>query len=276
MSQPHPNPRRWSRRSRLALVALAAALPVLLALALPAMPQPQAYHDFADQRTLAGIPNFGDVVSNAAFLLVGSAGLAWLARHRRRAFLEPGEIWIWLVLFAATALIALGSAWYHLAPDNLRLYRDRLPMTLAFMAITAGVLADRVHPRVGLAALPVLLVLGVAGATLWLWSELQGQGDLRPYLLVQAVPLCAAPVLIALFPSRYTRGGDVLIAAGLYLLALLAELLDHALFAATGEVISGHSLKHLLAALAVFWLLRMLQRRAPALDPATPAREHRV
>ncbi len=258
----------WLRRlpfgTRLLLLLAAALLPVVAALLLPALPQPQAYHDFADQRPLAGIPNFGDVASNAAFLLVGIAGLAWLwpRRHPRAgAFTHRGESLPWLVLFGATALVAFGSSWYHLAPDNLRLYWDRMPMTLAFMAITAALLGDRIHPRLGLIALPLLLLLGMAGASAWLWSELQGRGDLRPYLLVQAVPLCAAPVLLALFPNRYSHGRDVLVTAGLYLLALLTERLDHALFTLSAGIISGHTLKHLLAALAVYWLLRMLRRR---------------
>ena len=41
---------------------------------LPPLLQDQGYHQFADQRTLFGIPNFWNVVSNIPFLAVGAIG----------------------------------------------------------------------------------------------------------------------------------------------------------------------------------------------------------
>src|ERR1700746_1848008 len=61
----------------LALLALLVLMVMSLAvlLLLPPIPQDQSYHQFADQRTLLGIPNFWNVVSNLPFLVVGAAGL---------------------------------------------------------------------------------------------------------------------------------------------------------------------------------------------------------
>jgi len=42
-------------------------------------PQPPAYHDFADQRPLLGLPHALNVISNMPFLIVGALGSAFLA-----------------------------------------------------------------------------------------------------------------------------------------------------------------------------------------------------
>ena len=52
------------------MVVSLATLPLL-----PPIAQDPTYHQFADQRTLLGIPNFWNVVSNLPFVLVGAMGL---------------------------------------------------------------------------------------------------------------------------------------------------------------------------------------------------------
>jgi hypothetical protein len=54
---------------------------------------------------------------------------------------------------------------------------------------------------------------------------------------------------------------------GLYALAKVLEGLDKPIFRA-GQFVSGHTLKHLAAAAAGYWLLRMLRVRQPVNDPA--------
>jgi hypothetical protein len=65
-----------------------------------------------------------------------------------------------------------------------------------------------------------------------------------------------------LFPPRYTFGSDLAIVAGFYLLAKVLETLDKPIFR-LGQIVSGHTLKHLAAALAGYWILRMIKRRRP-------------
>lgn len=230
------------------------------------IPQDLAYHDFADRRQLLGIANFSDVISNLPFLVVGVAGLFFLWGQRGNgAFVDREEERPFMVFFAGVALTAFGSAYYHLAPDNARLVWDRLPLTLVFTAFLAATLSERIAARAGLRVLWPLVALGAASVAYWHWSESRGMGDLRPYVVVQFYPLLALLILIVFFPPRYTRAMDLLGAAGWYAAAKVCEVLDRAIFS-LGEVISGHTLKHCAAAMATYWVLRMLKKRLPVAE----------
>ena len=163
---------------------------------------------------------------------------------------------------SAVALTGVGSAYYHLAPDTVRLFWDRLPMSLGFMSWVAAVLGERTRPERGPWLLALLLGLGVGSVVYWRWTESVGAGDLRPYVLVQYLPALLVPLVILLFPSRYTRRMDHFIALGVYALAKVCEGLD-AQFLAWLHLVSGHSLKHLVAAGAAAWILRMVLERSP-------------
>jgi hypothetical protein len=231
---------------------------------LPAIPQDPAYHAFADQRTLLGVPHLLNVLSNLPFLLVGVYGLAAPARAR---FVDARERTAWMVLFFGVALTCFGSSYYHLDPSNQRLVWDRLPMTIGFMGFFAATISERVNLKLGLRALPVLLALGIASVAYWHFTEQAGRGDLRPYVVVQFFPLVLIPLLVWAHPARYTRGSDIVVAIVLYGSAKLFELLDAAIYA-TGGIVSGHSIKHLAAAAATWWLARMLAQREPARQAA--------
>jgi hypothetical protein len=230
-------------------IAAAAALAVMSPIA-----QDQGYHAFADARPLLGIPNVWNVVSNLPFMAVGAAGL-WLYRKDAPA----------IALFAGFLLTGFGSAYYHLAPDDGTLFWDRLPMTIGFMALLAGALGERYGAAVGRRALWPLLALGVASLLWWRWT-----GDLRPYVWVQFYPCLALPILYLWFPA--TTGTAILItAAVLYGLSKALEYYDGAIYAATGAIVSGHTLKHLAAAAACYALLRYIAQRRPLAQPATDA-----
>ncbi len=244
---------------RLLFVIGFSALCLALALLLPSMPQPPGYHDFADRRAMFGITNFLDVASNAGFLLAGLAGLAVVLR-RRAAFEFSAERWPYAIFFLGVLLTAAGSAYYHLAPDNPRLFWDRLPMTVAFMALICAQIVDRIHVRAGLLLLVPALLLGAASVIYWRATEIAGSGNVLPYGVLQGYAGVILLVIAVLYPSRYTRSADIYWALVAYAASKLFEALDDALLAA-GGLISGHSLKHLAAAVAGFVLCRMLWLR---------------
>jgi hypothetical protein len=237
------------------------------ALLAPRVPQPVSYHHFADQRAWLGIPHFGDVVSNLGFAIVGVWGLFVVLAHGDRvAFLNPREKRPYLIMFGGMILVAVGSSYYHLAPNNGRLMWDRLPMAVVFMALVAAMIMERVSVRAGLALLPVLLLVGMGSVVEWEFSEQHGVGDLRFYAAVQIYAVVTLLVIL-LLPARYTRSSDFLVVVGFYVLAKTLETLDQPIFA-LGDLVSGHTLKHLAAAAAGWWILRMLEKRRPLVAPA--------
>jgi hypothetical protein len=138
-------------------------------------------------------------------------------------------------------------------------------MTVAFMGLFANVIGERIGVRAGAWLLGPLVWLGVASVLTWHLGERRGAGDLRLYGFVQFYPLLTIPLLLWLFPARYTRAGYVFVALGWYLLAKGLEVgaVDHGVYAA-GQFVSGHTLKHLAAAAGAFWLFRMVRYRRPA------------
>lgn len=249
---------RWRLRGLLLFAFTMAAVVAFL----PPMAQPQAYHRFADARALFGLPNFLNVVSNLPFLLVAMLGLAALHRSRPGAFVERWERLPWAVFFLGLAATGFGSAWYHLAPDNASLFWDRLPLSLCFGALLAAVIAERVNVRAATALLAPLAATGIGTALHWRFSQTSGTENVLPYFAFQAGAILAGVLLVRFFPPVYTREADLLRAAAFYAAAVLAEFRDAAIFA-IGRMVSGPTLMHLLAALAVYQLVRMLRARSP-------------
>jgi len=254
-----------SRSKAVALFLFTAAVVAVIAIRLRPIPQALSYHNFADQRAWIGIPNFGDVVSNLPFAIVGIWGLIFLSRlppqELQEHFVDSCERWPYIVVFIGLLLTAFGSSYYHLAPDNARLVWDRLPMTIVFMSMVAAVIMERVSVRAGLWLLPLLLAVGAGSVAQWHLSEIRGHGDLRFYAAVQ-IYSAAVLLLTLLLPAKYTRSFDFAVIAAFYLLAKILETANRRIFEVV-HIVSGHTLKHLAAAGAGYWILRMLQKRRP-------------
>lgn len=248
------------------------ALCVAAAFLAPSMPQPPAYHQFADRQSVLGIPNFWVVGSNVGFLLAGIAGLVVVFSGRAR-FEAANERWPWAVFFAGVLLTAFGSSYYHLAPDNDRLFWDRLPMTIAFMGLVASQVVDRISVRAGLALLAPLLAAGAAPVLYWRWTEQMGAGNVVPYGVLQAYAVIVLVLLATLERSRYTRGNDLFWIFGWYVLSKLLETFDDEIHSLAGFV-GGHTLKHLAASGSAFVACYMLIHRSlverKAVEPGGP------
>lgn len=243
-------------KRRVAWLAAIVLVPLLYLLLLQApIMQDKSYHAFADVRTCLGIQNFGNVMSNLLFLMVGVAGWVWCYRH-----LKMGARHSWMVFFAGVALVFFGSSYYHTAPNHDTLVWDRLPMTLAFMGLFTALLSEHLSEHLGAQferrLLIPALIFGIASVLWWRYT-----GDLRVYIWVQAAPLLAIPFVLIMFPGRHTHRQYLLFGLGFYALAKVAELYDREIFELTAFAMSGHSLKHMLAALAPLALYLMLRRR---------------
>jgi hypothetical protein len=240
------------------------------------IPQPESYHAFADTRTLWRVPNGANVLSNVFFLLIGWLGLAFLTRGPTRdpdgpfrpgahtAFESLRERPAYVLFFFGVMLTAAGSSYYHLKPSTTRLFWDRLPMAIAFTSLFAAVIAERISVYWSRMLLIPLVFVGIGSVVHWRLSEQEGHGDLRVYLFVQLFPMVALPLIMLLFRARYSRGSELFVVVVLYGVAKAFEQLDAGIWALTQHQVSGHTLKHILAAFATYFVLDMLKKRGRA------------
>ena len=231
------------------------------------------YHHFADQTLYFGLPNFADVISNVGFALVALWGWSSLFPLRKQPALENS--WVAYRLFLiGLFLTAFGSAHYHLAPNNDSLVWDRIPIVLACAGLLAGVYADCRQKNT--AKLTNWLALAAVFSVFWWWlsSELgktfgEIVGDLRPYILLQASPMVLIPLWQWIYQRPKAERWGFAAALILYALAKITEIYDHQIAAfstqfLTPYLLSGHTLKHLFATLAAFFIVRTIKQNVPA------------
>lgn len=244
---------RPDRRWREAVLVAVPLLAVMGVVSLDPIAQTTGYHRFADARTVLGVPNFVNVLSNVPFLLVGLAGLA-LGRRLR----ETPAAAAWMVFFAGVALVGVGSAYYHTRPTDATLVWDRSPMTVAFMGLFVALLAEHIGAWVARYLLLPAVVVGLASIAWWRYAD-----DLRFYAWVQFTPLLAIPLVMLLFRPAYPHRLYLLYGLGFYVLAKIGEAYDRELYDLTRGALSGHSIKHLLAAAGALCVYKMLRNREP-------------
>lgn len=255
---------------KLAILIAVALAAMLVAFLIAPIAQDPAYHRFADQRQILGIAHFWNVISNIPLVVVGLVGIGLLISGPVTGGV-PRLRTGYLVVFVGTILTGLGSGYYHLSPSNQTLVWDRLPMTIAFMAFFAAILGENIAVIIGRRALWPLIFAGIAAVVYWDITETRGHGDLAPYVLAQFLPMLLIPLVLILFPSRLSNNIYLWAVIATYALAKVAEQLDAAIFQWLG-IISGHTLKHLLAALCGYFLLLALQRRRLADRPGALSR----
>ena len=234
------------------------------------IPQDPAYHNFADQRTILGIPNFWNVVSNVPMFFLGLYGFGLAFRNFRRRPDFTAQ-WIPVVLVFGVFITSFGSAYYHYFPDNQTLIWDRLPMTLMFMPVFSLLIYDFVTPDWGKWAFLISVPLGLFSIWYWQYTESIGAGDLRFYAFVQFFPMLIGPVIILLSAKKTGYSQYFWMVLGWYIAAKCFEHLDAGTFQWLGFW-SGHTVKHLIGAVSLYYLLKLMK----AWDEALVPRDHIV
>lgn len=217
------------------------------------------YHLFTDQRTILNIPNFWNVLSNLPFLLVGALGLYSILRLRNIVLVAEMKT-AYILFFAGVSLVAFGSGYYHLSPGNESLVWDRLPMTIAFMALFSIIIAEFVSTQLAKLILWPLIIFGIFSIIYWHTTESEGNGDLRLYILVQFLPMIIIPLILIFFKSPFNHTSGYWMLLGAYVLAKVFEYFDEAIFNLL-PLLSGHSIKHVIAAVGIFMLLKAYRNR---------------
>jgi uncharacterized membrane protein len=235
---------------------LALVFAVLLACLGPALAQPAHYHAFADQRVVWGLPFAMDVLSNMLFAVGGVWGL--LALRRLPAGTETdAQRPLAALFFAGLLFTTLCSSAYHWRPEHAGLAIDRLGMVVAFAGLLGLAVADRVSARAGVVTAGSVLLLGPLSVVVWATS-----GNLLPWVVLQAGGMVLILLLAACRPVAGAWGLPLGAVIALYMLAKLLELGDHLVFAWTGGWVSGHSLKHGVAALAAWPVIAVMHNHA--------------
>ena len=248
-------------KTGLIAIALISIIGVVGVMMLDPIPQDIKYHLFLDQRTIFGIPNFWNVISNLPFLLIGLIGLRGMFRTPGIRYLPEIRV-AYILFFAGVSLVAFGSGYYHLRPGNETLLWDRLPMTIAFMALFSVIIAEFVSVRAGKIALLPLIMFGAFSVFYWHRTEGMGQGDLRLYVLVQFLPILIIPLMLLFFKPKFTCTSGYWWLLLAYVLAKVFEYFDEPVFNMLS--LSGHSIKHVIAASGVLILIIAYYKREPA------------
>ncbi|MFT6747155.1 MAG: multisubunit Na+/H+ antiporter MnhG subunit [Glaciecola sp.] len=231
------------------LLILLGVIALVAYLLSPSLNQDTNYHLFSDQTQCAAVPNFWNVITNVPFLMVGVLGLI-KSKYFTKLKLQKQ------VFFAGISLVAFGSGYYHWNPNNSTLVWDRLPMTVAFMALFSVIIGEYFNEKLGRKTFVPLLITGIASVFYWVLFD-----DLKFYVLVQFYPMLAIPIIL-IFMKRKNQlswGYWALLVA--YVLAKIFEHFDHETHDFL-SFISGHSIKHLVAALGVYCLLYFYQFKA--------------
>lgn len=238
------------------LPLLISALATLALLLYGPIAQLAHYHDFADQSYWAGIPHTIDVLTNLGFAIVAMAG-GWFLLDKYRKGGAGVSFPAYCVFALSIAATTLGSSFYHLAPDDTRLFWDRLPIAFACCSLLSAVRADSLPGMDARKAFMELVLLLMAALMSVIWW--QQTGDLRPYLLIQGLTLVLIPLWQWIWKAERADRLAFGAAMFLYVIAKITEMLDGQILYQL-HFMSGHSLKHLLAALAaglIVWRWRV-------------------
>jgi len=219
--------------------------------------QPQSYYQFADSREFIGIPNGLDVMSNLALLYPAILGLALLQERGKNDYQYRDDIEpiILYSFFSGMVLTFLGSVWFHLDPTDSTLMWDRLGMTIVLACYATLLISDFVSIEMAKKVHYPLIALGLLTIIYWLVA-----GDLRPYFIFKHQPIILIPILLVYGTKYYDRTKDYFWSFIFVILASTVESYDIEIFE-TIIFISGHTLKHIFAGTALWFVFKMIQQR---------------
>lgn len=226
---------------------------------------PINYHQFADRRSLWGVSNFADVVSNLFFYCLGVLGLISSLVHIKKVkalnYANQFTRTCYGLFFFSILAVGFGSTYYHLNPVNETLLWDRLPLGIAASSFISALLSEHFSLKFAKITFIPLLLLGIFSVLYWFYTANFGPGDLRPYVALQLFPIIFIPVFLLFYPKPYDKTSYLWGALLFYALARICEVLDKPIYLHTAQVISGHTLKHLMAGLAVLCIYLYLRTR---------------
>jgi len=236
---------------KLALLISVATTCVLLVFMMSPIAQDTNYHNFIDNTTCLNISNFNNVISNLGFIILGVYGLIYNMK-------KIADNALVLILLLGLLLTGIGSGYYHWEPNNFTLVFDRLPMVIVFMSFFIFIISTYISKKHLLIYGSILMLMGFGSVLYWSYTESFNEGDLRPYILVQFLPMVLIPLILIIFKNKKNKSFYIFPVFGCYLLAKLFEYFDKEVFTFTNEIISGHTLKHIISAIATYYIYKWM------------------
>jgi len=236
---------------KLILLFAIAIIGIIIVFSMQPIAQDIKYHNFTDSYSLFSIPNFYNVISNIGFITLGLYGfLKVLSTNNKNC----------LIYFLTIGIIltGLGSGYYHWNPNNITLIFDRLPMVIVFMTFFTFIISNYITSKNYKTYFSLFLSTGIISILYWSYTESIDTGDLRLYALVQFLPMLLIPVIILLYKNKNNNSYYIFPVLGLYILAKLCEHFDEFIYYFLKESISGHSIKHLFAAVAAYYIYKWM------------------
>lgn len=212
-----------------------------------------SYHSFADSNSVCGIHNGLNVLSNLSFAFAGLLACFHYWKNK------VTDINLWIVALGAI-LVCFGSAYYHYTPSDHTLFWDRLPMSLVFSGILMySIIELNLIPNIKNKIKFSLgyLFFSVICVVLWYAGSLSNTSILGPYVFLQFGGMA---LLMYMGYLAYNRGNKDLYKkiAGVIVCYLMAKIFEHydgAVYMLTDALISGHTIKHIISAIALYiWL----------------------
>ncbi|MBT4066838.1 MAG: hypothetical protein HOE76_06435 [Euryarchaeota archaeon] len=228
---------------------------IAIAIAYGPIPQPQEYHDFADDREFWSIPNTFDVMSNLVIIFPGIVGLAFVHERRGSSDIPVDETSIHITLFAGMILTFAGSVWFHLDPNDSTMFWDRLGMSVVIGSCISLIINDMLDRNLA-AKIHIPILLASIISVIW-WPVFD---DLRIYFIVKHQPFIIFPILLLFGTRLYNKISGYYWGLSMFALATLFEFTDQLIFNLTG-FISGHTLKHISAGIGLWFLMVMVRDR---------------
>ncbi|QUJ70064.1 hypothetical protein KDD30_18100 (plasmid) [Photobacterium sp. GJ3] len=256
---------RSDRIRTLLLIASACILVLLILLQSPVILPPDVDTD-TSSRQISDVHPLHVIVSSLPLAIVGFMGIRMLSlipKKQADRVVEPEIATAYFLFFQALLATSLGAVYYDLLPTPFGLMLDRIPGAIALVSLYCIVLSEYVRPALGTKLLFPLNIYAVFSVVYWYWmtTAASGTADLSAYMLVQLLPILHLPLILLLYQGRWPDRPYYLAAFMCYGVAIGAESLDAEVWGMTQGIISGHCVKHVLAACAGGWVYLMLRQR---------------
>ena len=246
------------------LVSMALAVAAGLAAWGPLTVSPHDHH-YAAARGWASAAGVFQALACVPMAVAAAVGM----RLVRRSTWPASAARPWQAFMVLAGGLSIGSAGYHLLPNDTVYVLVHTLGAGAFVSLLLGFLAERVDSRCGSARSVAVGLLVAAGAgAYWAIGEwTHGRGDLRAVLFLQCLPVLLIPAGAMSLPGKITTTADWMWMLGLYVVARAAAALDESVLTALGWI-TGHSLMHLLLT-GIILRLAYRAMRSPAIDAAS-------